>query len=88
MGTATETLAHPREVFRSAVQKGCARIVVAHNHPSSQLEPSAEDLALTRQLLEGGQVLGIAVLDHLVLGGGEFRSLRQTTGLWAEVEDN
>lgn len=82
VGTATETLAHPRDIFRTALKKGALRIVVAHNHPSNELEPSKDDLALTAQLLEGGRFLGIPVLDHLILGGGDFVSLRQTTGLW------
>ena len=82
VGSATETIAHPREVFQTALKKGAVRIVVAHNHPTHELEPSKEDLALTKQLLEGGRFLGIPVLDHLILGGGDFRRLRQTTALW------
>jgi DNA repair protein RadC len=84
IGTATETLAHPREIFREVIRQGAVRCIVAHNHPSGNLEPSPEDLSLTRQLLSGAQVLGIPVLDHLILGNGDFRSLRQTTQLWQE----
>jgi len=83
-GTATETLTHPRETFRSAIKQGASRILVAHNHPSGSLDPSPEDLALTRQLLQAGQLLQIPVLDHLILGGGQFLSLRQHTNLWQE----
>jgi DNA repair protein RadC len=83
-GTATETLTHPRETFRSAIKQGASRILVAHNHPSGSLDPSPEDLALTRQLLQAGQLLQIPVLDHLILGGGQFLSLRQRTNLWQE----
>jgi DNA repair protein radc len=83
-GTATETLSHPRETFRSAIKQGASRILVAHNHPSGCLDPSPEDLALTRQLLQAGQLLQIPVLDHLILGGGQFLSLRQRTNLWQE----
>jgi DNA repair protein RadC len=57
---------------------------VAHNHPSGVLDPSPEDLALTKQLLQGVRVLGLPVLDHLILGDGNFQSLRQTTPLWQE----
>ena len=57
--------------------------MVGHNHPSGSVEPSGEDLTLTQQLLEGGELLGIPVLDHLIVSGGEFRSIRQTSGLWA-----
>jgi DNA repair protein RadC len=58
---------------------------VAHNHPSGNLEPSPEDINLTRQLLSGAQILGIPLLDHLILGNGDFLSLRQSTQLWDEV---
>ncbi|PSB13511.1 hypothetical protein C7B76_19515 [filamentous cyanobacterium CCP2] len=84
VGTATETLAHPRDIFREVIRQGAVRIIVAHNHPSGNVEPSPEDIALTRQLLNGGQLLGIPLLDHLILGNGDYRSLRQTTTLWQE----
>lgn len=84
VGTATETVAHPRDIFREVIRQGATRTIVAHNHPSGNIEPSAEDIHLTRQLLAGAQFLGIPLLDHLILGNGEFRSLRQTTGLWEE----
>ncbi|MGF1534939.1 MAG: DNA repair protein RadC [Elainellaceae cyanobacterium] len=82
VGTATETLAHPRDIFRAVIRHGATRVVVAHNHPSGSIEPSAEDLALTRQLLSGSDILGIPLLDHLILGNGNFVSLRQKTDLW------
>jgi len=84
IGTATETLASPRDIFREVLRQGATRVIVAHNHPSGSVEPSPEDITLTRQLLEGAQLLGIPLLDHLILGHGEFRSLRQTTPLWQE----
>lgn len=84
VGTATETLAHPRDIFREVIRQGAIRVIVAHNHPSGNTEPSPEDIALTRQLLTGAQVLGIPLLDHLILGNGNFRSLRQTTNLWQD----
>jgi DNA repair protein RadC len=84
IGTATETLAHPREIFREIIRQGGVRAVVAHNHPSGNVEPSPEDIALTRQLLQGGQLLGIPLLDHLILGDGNYTSLRQTTTLWQD----
>jgi DNA repair protein RadC len=87
IGTATETIAHPRDIFREVIRQGAVRVIVAHNHPSGILDPSPEDLALTRQLLSGGRLLGIPVLDHLILGNGDHCSLRQTTGLWQEVEN-
>jgi DNA repair protein RadC len=85
IGTATETLAHPREIFREILRQGATRAIVAHNHPSGNVEPSSEDITLTRQLLEGARFLGIPLLDHLILGNGNHLSLRQTTQLWSEV---
>jgi len=83
VGTAHETIVHPRDVFRDAIkQSHCTRLIIAHNHPSGSLEASPEDLSLTRQLLEGAKLLGIPLLDHLILGNGDFSSIRQTSGLW------
>jgi DNA repair protein RadC len=59
-------------------------VIVAHNHPSGNVEPSNEDISLTRQLLSGADFLGIPLLDHLILGNGDFLSLRQTSNLWSE----
>lgn len=84
IGTATETLAHPRDIFREVIRQGATRVIVAHNHPSGNTEPSSEDIVLTRQLLAGAQFLGIPLLDHLILGNGDFLSLRQTTALWSQ----
>ncbi|MDA0672272.1 MAG: DNA repair protein RadC [Cyanobacteria bacterium] len=86
IGTATETLAHPRDIFREVLRHGATRIIIAHNHPSGSLEPSTEDISLTRQLLEAAQVLGIPLLDHLILGNGDYASLRQTTHLWQDID--
>lgn len=82
IGTATETLAHPRDIFREVLRHGATRIIIAHNHPSGSLEPSREDITLTQQLLEAANVLAIPLLDHLILGNGDYCSLRQTTTLW------
>ena len=84
IGTATETLAHPREIFRETIRQGATRLIVAHNHPSGNVDPSQEDIALTRQLLAGAQFLAIPLLDHLILGCGNHQSLRQITTLWDE----
>jgi DNA repair protein radc len=82
IGTATETLVHPREIFREAIRLGATRLVVGHNHPSGHLTPSPADLALTQQLLQCSQILDIPLLDHLILGQGNYCSLRSTTRLW------
>ncbi|KOP25447.1 hypothetical protein AMR41_16395 [Hapalosiphon sp. MRB220] len=84
IGTATETLAPPGEIFREVIRQGATRLIVAHNHPSGNLEPSSEDIELTRQLLAGAKFLAIPLLDHLILGDGNYQSLREITTLWNE----
>ncbi|NJL82561.1 MAG: DNA repair protein RadC [Chloroflexaceae bacterium] len=84
IGTATETLIHPRELFREVIRQGATKLIVAHNHPSGNLSPSQEDIALTRQLLQAAQFLKIPLLDHLILGKGDHLSLRSQTDLWDE----
>jgi DNA repair protein RadC len=85
IGTATETIAHPRDIFREVIRQGAVRMIIAHNHPSGNVHPSPEDIELTRRLLVGAQLLGIPLLDHLILGNGDHLSLRQSTGLWQET---
>ncbi|ANV83115.1 hypothetical protein AWQ21_01130 [Picosynechococcus sp. PCC 7003] len=82
IGLATETLAHPREIFREVIKHGATRLIIAHNHPSGNVDPSPEDLQLTERLLQSAQILGIPLLDHLILGRDNFGSLRQKTDLW------
>jgi DNA repair protein RadC len=84
IGTATETLASPREIFREVIRQGATRVIVAHNHPSGNVEPSVQDIDLTRQLLAGAQFLDIPLLDHLILGDGNHQSIREITTLWDE----
>ena len=86
IGTATETLAHPREIFREVIKQGATKLIIAHNHPSGNLDPSEHDLDLTGQLLKAADFLNIPLLDHLILGNGDFRSLRITTHLWDDYE--
>jgi DNA repair protein RadC len=84
IGTATETLAPPREIFTAILKQGATKTIVAHNHPSGSTQASQADIDLTRQLLTGAKLLGIPLLDHLILGGGNWSSLRQNTSLWEE----
>ena len=77
VGCLTSSLVHPREVFQEAITCRAAALVLFHNHPSGDPEPSAEDVSLTRRLAAAGTLLGIEVLDHLVLGAGRFVSLKQ-----------
>ena len=71
LGLLDASLVHPREVFRGAIVNNAAAIVVAHNHPSGDPTPSAEDVRITRQLVDAGRILSIRVLDHVVIGRPE-----------------
>jgi DNA repair protein RadC len=75
-GTLTSSLVHPREVFGPAIREGAAAIIVVHNHPSGDPEPSAEDLAVTRRLVQVGRVLGVPLLDHVVIADAGYVSIR------------
>lgn len=77
MGTLTETLVHPREVFYPAIRNKAAAILVAHNHPSGDPEPSTEDLEITEKLYEAGLLMDIPLLDHIILVPQRFISLRE-----------
>ncbi|KRO19185.1 dna repair protein radc [Lactobacillus delbrueckii subsp. jakobsenii ZN7a-9 = DSM 26046] len=76
-GTLDRSWVHPREIFRWAVVYGCASIIVAHNHPSGALTPSDNDLELTKGLKKASKIMKITFLDHFVIGGGEYLSLRE-----------
>lgn len=77
IGTLDASLVHPREVFRPAIRCGASAVIVAHNHPSGNAEPSPEDLALTHRLIKAGHLLGLSLLDHLVVGAKEVISIRE-----------
>lgn len=81
VGCLTSSLVHPREVFQEAVVSRAAAIIVFHNHPSGDPEPSAEDLSLTRRLASAGALMGIEVLDHVILGAGRVVSLKDRGAL-------
>jgi DNA repair protein RadC len=74
VGTLTSSLVHPREVFAPAVRESAAAIIVVHNHPSGDPNPSPEDREVTRRLRAAGEVVGIRVLDHVVVGDGSYAS--------------
>lgn len=77
VGSLTATLVHPREVFTPAMYVAAAHVILVHNHPSGDPEPSAEDIALTKRLVQAGDVVGIRVLDHVVIGDERFRSFSE-----------
>jgi len=67
VGTLTASIVHPREVFKEAIRSSAASIILAHNHPSGDAEPSEADLEITKRLIEVGKIVGIEVLDHLII---------------------
>lgn len=71
LGIVDASLVHPREVFRRAILDNASAVILAHNHPSGDPTPSAEDIRITRQIVEAGRVLNIEVLDHVVIGRDE-----------------
>jgi DNA repair protein RadC len=75
IGTVNSNMIHPREVFRPAIECNAAALVLAHNHPSGEASPSAEDIEVTKQLVEAGKILGIAVLDHVIITKNNFVSI-------------
>lgn len=75
VGLLNSSLVHPREVFAPAIVHAAASVVLAHNHPSGDPDPSPEDLEVTWQLVESGRLLGIPVRDHIVIGDGRYISL-------------
>jgi len=74
-GILDQSLVHPREVFNAAIRKAAKSILLIHNHPSGNAEPSASDIAVTKKLVESGAILGIQVLDHLIIAGDNYTSL-------------
>ena len=77
IGSLSQNVVHPREVFKQAIARSSAAMIVCHNHPSGDLSPSEEDRALTNRLVEAGKLLGIPVLDHIIIGAEGFLSLKE-----------
>src|SRR4051812_30259938 len=78
VGCLSSSLVHPREVFKPAILASCAALLIAHNHPSGDPEPSADDIALTRRLVSAGTLMGIEVIDHVIVGeAGRYVSLKE-----------
>jgi len=77
IGTLTTSLVHPREVFKEAIMHSAASVVLAHNHPSGDPDPSEDDLKITKKLVESGKILGIEVIDHIIIGKIAHYSFRE-----------
>jgi len=76
-GSLSSSIVHPREVFREAIRRSSAALIMVHNHPSGIPEPSKEDINITRRMSEAGKIMGIEVLDHVVIGDGRFISMKE-----------
>jgi DNA repair protein RadC len=76
IGNLDSSIVHPREVFKDAISSLAAAVIFVHNHPSGDLEPSADDINLTKRLIEAGELLGIPVLDHIIVGNKGYTSLK------------
>lgn len=77
IGTLNSSIVHPREVFKPLIRKSCASAIVVHNHPSGQPEPSEEDIGITERLQKAGEIIGINILDHVIVGFERFYSLKE-----------
>jgi len=77
VGSLSSSIVHPREVFYEAVVNLASSIILVHNHPSGECEPSNEDIVLTNRLDECGKILGIKILDHIIIGDGVYFSFKE-----------
>jgi len=76
VGSLTASIVHPRDTFKAAIRESAAAVIFIHNHPSGDIKPSQEDILLTRRLVQAGEVIGIQVLDHIIIGDGSHFSFR------------
>ncbi len=79
IGSLNSSIVHPREVFVEAIRKSANSVILMHNHPSGNPKPSQEDIRITERLIEVGKIIGIEVLDHIVIGDGQYYSLKEET---------
>jgi len=77
IGDLSSSIVHPREVYKDAVVASAASLIIAHNHPSGDPNPSGEDVSITKRLIQAGEIMGIDLLDHIVIGDGIFVSLKE-----------
>ncbi len=75
IGTINANLIHPREVFKPAIEYGAAAVILAHNHPSGIVTPSAADIEITKRVVEAGKIIGIPLVDHVIIGKNKFASI-------------
>ncbi len=77
VGSLDSSIVHPREVFKEAISASAAAVIFAHNHPSGDTEASEDDISLTKRLAQAGEIVGIDVLDHIIIGGKSYASLKR-----------
>ena len=77
VGTLNSSLVHPREVFTEAIKRSANKIILMHNHPSGSIEPSVEDKNITKRLINCGEIIGIEVIDHIIIGDGVYFSFKE-----------
>jgi DNA repair protein RadC len=77
IGTLNASIVHPRDVFKAAIKNNGNSVILVHNHPSGDVTPSSEDINITKRLIEGGNIIGIKVLDHLIIGNGSYLSMKE-----------
>ncbi len=77
IGCLDSTVVHPREVFIEAIKHSSAAIILVHNHPSGEVEPSKDDINITNRIIESGKIIGIKVLDHIIIGNGNYLSFKE-----------
>jgi DNA repair protein RadC len=77
IGTVNASIVHPREVLKPALEKSATSMILVHNHPTGNVAPSREDILLTRRFEKCGRILGIDVVDHIIIGDGRFKSMKE-----------
>lgn len=87
LGTVSETIVHPREVFRLAIIRSCSSIIIAHNHPSGVLKPSSEDIKTTTRMGEAGELIGIRLLDHVIVTMDSLLSMKEENLMFSKNND-
>ena len=78
VGSLDSSIIHPREIFKIALAESAAAVILVHNHPSGDPEPSEDDIEVTKQIAKAGDILGITVLDHVIIGDNKYRSLKES----------
>lgn len=78
IGSLNSSIVHPREIFSAAVKKASASLILVHNHPSGDPTPSREDIEVTKRIVQAGEIIGVSVLDHLIIGEGRYYSFRES----------